>query len=221
MVLFVRSICLWAVFCSFALAQSPLQKAVTLTRERHYREADQMLKGTAEPAPLDQRIAFHRLKAAIASGLNENASAAREMRSALGLAPNDPSLLLATAVAEMQAGYLDDALQHAERSGKTPIAQKLIGDIQEKRGQYVRAANAYQAAVALAPDREEYRIALGFELIKHQTFRPAIDMLQQSASLFPESARIRTLLGIANYADGEIKEATGALESVAQPPEIP
>ncbi|MGH9581861.1 MAG: tetratricopeptide repeat protein [Bryobacteraceae bacterium] len=209
----LRSIFIWAALCSFTMAQLPLQQAVKLTRERRYREAARMLQGVAEPSPLNQRIAFHRLKAAIASGLHENAEAARQMRSALALAPDNPGLLLATALAELRAGYLDDALRHARQSGNTAVAQQLTGDIQEKRGQYVKAAEAYQAAVALAPDREEYRIALGFELIKHQTFRPAIDMLQESSSLFPKSAKIRTLLGIADYADGDLKEARAALES--------
>jgi tetratricopeptide (TPR) repeat protein len=213
MKIFLRNIFFCAALCSSVLAQLPLQQAATLAREKRYSEANRMLEGIAEPSPLNQRIAYHRLKAAVASGLNENVEAARQMRSALALAPDNSGLLLATAVAELQAGYLDDALRHARQSGNTALAQKLIGDIQESRGQYVEAANAYQAAVEIAPDREEYRIALGLELIEHQTFRPAIVMLQQSTSLFPKSARIRTLLGIANYADGDIKEATAALES--------
>lgn len=208
-----RALLLWAALLPPALAQSPIQQAVALTRAGHYGEAGRMLRGVREPAPINQRIAFHRLKAAIASGLHNNAEAAREMRSALALAPEDPGLLLATAVAEFEAGYLDDALRHAQRSGSTAMAEKVTGDIQEKRGRYVEAANAYQEAVALAPGIEIYRIALGVELIRHQAFRPAIGMLQKSASLFPKSAKIRTLLGIAYYADSDFKEAKAALES--------
>jgi len=87
------------------------------------------------------------------------------MLRALDLAPGDPALLLATSRAELQAGLLDDALQHARSAGNTAQARALVGDIQEKRGEFVEAANAYEATVALAPDREQYRIALALELM--------------------------------------------------------
>src|SRR5690348_16564925 len=137
-------------------------------------------------------------------GLNEGAAAAAEMAAALELSPEDAGLLLATAAAELQAGRFDDALGHARRAGNTRVALELIGDIEEKRGEFVEAAKAYQAAVALAPDREQYRIALALELVSHQTFAPAIAVLEQAAPLFPRSAKIRTLLGIARYAGGDI-----------------
>src|SRR5690349_20024617 len=103
-----------------------------------------------EPAAIPQRIAFHRLKAAIASGLGEAASAAEEMRAALELDRENPGLLRAAAVAEAAAGELENALRHAGAAGNTAPAQSLIGDIQQRRGRHVEAAKAYQAAVALA-----------------------------------------------------------------------
>jgi tetratricopeptide (TPR) repeat protein len=194
-----------------APAQSPLEQAVTLARAQRYAEARKALEGAAEPSGVPQRIAYHRLKAAVASGLGETANAAGEMRAALELAPADPGLLAATAAAELQADLLDDALAHARAAGNTPVAQALIGDIQEKRGQYAEALQAYQSAVALAPDREQYRIALALELVQHYTFEPAIQVLEQAAPLFPKSARIRTLLGVAQYAASRYDDAERAL----------
>ncbi len=203
------------------LAQSPLEQAVTLARERRYSEANEMLQGVAPPSETNQRIAFYRLKAAIASGLNDPATAVREMRSALALSPQDPALLLGTAMAEFQAHSLDDALQHAQQAGNLATAQALIGDIQEKRGNFVEAAKAFREAVVLAPDREQYRIALGLELIQHQSFTPAIEMLKNSAPLFPKSAKIRTLLGIAQYANGYTKDAEESLQdAIAVDPKL-
>jgi tetratricopeptide (TPR) repeat protein len=200
-----------AITAACALAQSPLERAVTLTREKRYAEARKALEGVPEPSAVNQKIAFFRLRAAIASGLGEAAQAASEIESALALAPGDQGLLLAAAVAEIQAGRLDDALQHARRGGNTAAAQELTGDILEKRGEYVEAAKAYQSAVKLAPDREEYRIALALEFAQHYTFEPAIDVLQQAAPLFPKSARIRTLLGISQYAVKHVDDAIQAL----------
>jgi len=194
-----------------AEAQSPLEQAVVLARQKRYAEARKALEGAVEPAGLTQRIAFHRLKAAVASGLGDSATAANEMRSALALAPGDAGLQTATAAAELQAGLLDDALTHARAGGNTAAGQALIGDIQEKRGQYVEAVKAYQAAVALEPGWEQFRIALALELVQHYTFEPAIAVLEQAAPRFPKSARIRTLLGVAQYAAGRFDEAETAM----------
>jgi tetratricopeptide (TPR) repeat protein len=207
----LRWILILLMTAACALAQSPLERAVTLTREKRYAEARKELVGVPEPSSTNQRIAFFRLKAAIASGLGEAAQAAAEIESAVALAPGDNGLLLAAALAELHAGHLDIALQHARGAGNTAAAQELTGDILEKHDDYVEAAKAYQSAVTLAPDREEYRIALALEFAQHYTFEPAIDVLRQAAPLFPKSARIRTLLGISQYAVKHVDDAIQAL----------
>jgi tetratricopeptide (TPR) repeat protein len=209
----LRAIVSLAVLSTILFAQSSLEKAVALTRERHYAEARQILVGVPEPAEISQRIAFHRLKAAVASGLGEPAIAVREMNNALALAPKNAKLLLATAIAEMQAGFLDDALRHAQTAGNSPTALAIAGDIEDKRGDNAAAANAYQAAVSLAPDQEPYRVALALELIQHQSFAAATELLKKSAPRFPHSAKLRTLLGIANYASGFGDDAIAAFEN--------
>jgi tetratricopeptide (TPR) repeat protein len=133
-----------------ALGQTGLQEAVPLTREGRYAEARRALSGVEEPQEIRQKIAFHRLKAAIASGLKEDAAAAEEMRAAVRLSPADSALLAGTAVAELQAG------------------------------QFPEAVSAYQEAIRLAPENEIYRIALATTLIQHQAFEAAIQMLKSS-----------------------------------------
>jgi Tfp pilus assembly protein PilF len=140
---------LWLLCASCALAQTGLQTAVTLTRQGRYAEARQALSGVPEPEQVHQKIAFHRLKAAIASGLKEAPAAAEEMRAALKLSPQDTQLLAATAVAELQAGQFPDAV------------------------------SAYREAIRLAPENELYRIALATTLIEHQAFESAIELLKR------------------------------------------
>ena len=217
----IRATLVSAVLSGGAFAQSPLERAVTLARERRYSESNQILQGVPEPKEVKQRIAFHRLKAANASGMGDNAAAVSEMLLALELAPSDPTLLVGTAMSEFQAGRLDDALQHAERAGDNPTAKAVVGDIQEKRGNFSEAANAYRQAVALAPGQEEYRVTLAYDLIQHQNSRAAVELLEQSAPLFPKSARIRTLLGIAQYSNGDVDEAAASLvEAIAADPNL-
>src|SRR5262249_11272847 len=97
------------------------------------------------------------------------------------------------------------------KAGNNPTAKAVEGDIQEKRGNAPGAIEAYTAAVRLAPRQEEYRITLAYELIQHQTFQTAVEFLQQSLPIFEQSARMRTLLGIAQYSLGETDEATASL----------
>jgi tetratricopeptide (TPR) repeat protein len=132
------------------LGQTGLQEAVSLTRQGRFAEARRALSGVEEPQEVRQKIAFHRLKAAIASGLKEDAAAAAEMRAAVRFSPRDPALLAGTAVAELQAG------------------------------QFPEAVGAYREAIRLAPENELYRIALATTLIQHQAFETAIQMLQAS-----------------------------------------
>src|SRR5689334_918521 len=101
-------VCLLAAGC--IAGQSSLQNAVTLAREGRYAEARRTLAGVPDPDDVRQKIAFHRLRAAIASGLKEAPAAASEMRAALALAPQDTQLLAATAVAELQAGQFPQAV---------------------------------------------------------------------------------------------------------------
>ena len=209
------------MFSAMLCAQSPLERAVALAREKKYSESNQALAGVAEPSEPAQRIAFHRLKAANASGLGDANGAVSEMLLALQIAPSDPVLLTGTAMAEFQAGKLEDALKHAESAGNVATAKAVLGDIQEKRGKFDEAANAYREAVKLAPNQEEFRVTLGYDLIQHQNFRAAIEELSRAAPLFPKSARLRTLLGIAQYSDGAIDDATATLvDAITADPKV-
>ncbi len=89
-----------------------LNRATALAREHKWAEAEATLKGVEPPNAPGERIAFHRLRAAVASGSGHHREAAEEMRSALRWSPTNKDLLLATAVAERAAGEIDAAIQH-------------------------------------------------------------------------------------------------------------
>lgn len=215
-------VAIWVFLATYAAAQSSLQQAAEQARQGHYREARTLLQGVPEPGDLSQRIAFHRLKAAVATGLNEPVAALDEIKAALALAPSNPSLLLAASVAELNAGQLDDALSHAQAAPESATREALLGDIQEKRGDVPLAIAAYEAAVRIAPDQERYALALGLELVQHQDVAKALESLQASAILFPKSAKIQSLLGIAQYAQGYPEDAIRSLEkAIAADPKFP
>jgi thioredoxin-like negative regulator of GroEL len=120
----------WLALSISLFAQPALERALELARQSRFAEARAVLKGIPEPEDIDQRIAYHRLQAAIASGLQEPATAVSEMKAALALAPADPRLLLSLALTELQAGQTEDALAHARASSESATREALIGDIQ-------------------------------------------------------------------------------------------
>ena len=94
-----------------------------------------------------------------------------------------------------------------------------MGDIEERKGHFEKAADAYRQAIALTPGDENLRLKLAVELVRHQAFEPAIAILRESDTLFPQSARVKTLLGIALYARGDPGDAIESLvEAIKRDP---
>lgn len=199
---------------SVALAETRIEQAIRLTREKRYAEARRELRSVSAPSDPRAALVFHRLNAAVASGLADHAEAARQMHQALALAPDDPNVLLATAVAEQQAGQVGESLRHALSArtlSPSAAGETLIAELLESRGNFVDAAQAFQKAVELAPTVEQYRLNLALELVRHATFEPAATVLDQAATIFPRSPRVRTLLGIVYYAMAKVDEAVASL----------
>lgn len=271
---------------------APLKQALQLAREHRYAAAENALRGAPAPADPTQRIAFYRLKAAIASGLGHFSVAAADMDQAAALAPENqdlrvaagiarledqvqnhsnpaqtlkrlraetlplqqaidvrlhlaeilsraglfseaatdfaaasalapdrPDLLYNLALADFRSGRLDEALASAERARTVEDGasiESLLGDIQEKRGDPLAAVHSYQAAVNLQPSEERYHIALALELLRHQTFDAALVVLNQSATLFPTSARVKILLALAYFFVDRSADAVQALLQAAE-----
>lgn len=195
------------LLASVAWAQVELQRALTLTRAGRFREARDVIASVPVPAPIPQQIAYHRLKAAIASGLQDNNTAAQEMEAALALSPEDQLLRLATAVSEEQAGRPDQAIALLSRAQGSADAKGLLGQVLERRGRHVESISAYREAVRLDPGREAFRLALGRELIALGAFEQAKLGLDDSLTKFPRSAPLLTLLGILEYSGGQTDAA--------------
>jgi predicted Zn-dependent protease len=93
--------------------------------------------------------------------------------------------------------------------------ENLIGDIQEARGDNLAAVKSYQAAVALAPNEEKYRLGLALDLIQHKSFEPARLVLKQAEQLHPDSWQIRVALGMVEYFAGSAEDANRTLLKAA------
>lgn len=90
----------------------------------------------------------------------------------------------------------------------------LLGQINEKDGKFVAAANEYEAAVHMDPS-EDNLFDWGSELLLHRTYDPAIAVFEQATERYPKSPRLLIGLGMAMYARGKYDDAVNALLKAA------
>src|SRR3954469_19525312 len=74
--------------------------------------------------------------------------------------------------------------------------RNLLGQIDEKDGKYVEAANDFEAAAHLDPS-EDNIFDWGSEMLLHRTYEPGIAIFQQGTERFPKSPRMFIGLGLA------------------------
>ena len=86
----------------------------------------------------------------------------------------------------------------------------LLGEIEEKEGKFVDAANEFETAAHQDPS-ESNLFDWASELLLHRTLEPAIEIFRQSAERYPNSPRMAIGLGIALYSRGNYDDAIKAL----------
>src|SRR5262249_52577668 len=82
----------------------------------------------------------------------------------------------------------------------------LLGEVEEKDGQFVAAANEYETAAHMDPS-ESNLFDWGSELLLHRTLEPAMQVFQQAIQRYPNSPRLLIGLGMALYSRGNYDDA--------------
>lgn len=121
------------------------------------------------------------------------------------------------AMAQVMLGNLNEARNVVEallKQKNTGELHNLLGQIDEKQGRFVEAANEYEAAAHLEPT-EENMFAWGSEMLLHRTYEPAIKIFQKASEMYPKSPRILIGLGLALYSRGIYDKAVQALITAA------
>jgi tetratricopeptide (TPR) repeat protein len=116
-------------------------------------------------------------------------------------------------LAYIETGRLSDARTSAHNLLKlkdTAELHNLLGEIEEKDGQFVAAAKEYEAAAHQDPS-ESNLFDWGSELLLHRTLDPAVEVFQQASQRYPNSPRLMIGLGMALYSRGNYDEAVKAL----------
>ena len=116
-------------------------------------------------------------------------------------------------LAYILAGRLSDARQLVQdllKRKNTAELHNLLGEVEEKDGKFVAAANEYETAAHMDPS-ESNLFDWGSELLIHRTLAPAIEVFQHAAERYPNSPRLGIGLGMALYSRGNYDDAVKAL----------
>jgi len=179
-----------------------------LVLHQEFRPTLQTLRAT-QLAP-DQELQLCQRLSEILISYDEMSIAIEVLQRALELDGARADLAYNLSLAQYNAGRLDDAARSAEKCRPlrdSAELEDLIGDIQEARGDNLAAARAYQAAIALAPREEKYRLALAVEFMRHSNFDAARVVLNQAAELWPNSWRVQLALGMVEHFAGSDEQA--------------
>jgi len=117
------------------------------------------------------------------------------------------------ALAYLLSGRLSDArqlIQSLVSRKNTAELHNLLGQVEEKGGNFVAAANEFEAAAHMDPS-EGNLFDWGSELLLHRTLEPAIEVFQQGTKLYPDSPRMAIGLGMALYSLGKYDDAVKSL----------
>jgi predicted Zn-dependent protease len=101
-------------------------------------------------------------------------------------------------------------VQELLKQKNTAELHNLLGEIEEKDGKFVDAANEFETAAHQDPS-ESNLFDWASELLLHRTLEPAIETFRQSAERYPNSPRMAIGLGIALYSRGNYDDAIKAL----------
>ena len=117
------------------------------------------------------------------------------------------------ALAYLLTGHPDSArsiVQSLLQTKNSAELHNLLGEIEEKDGKYVAAANEFEIAAHQDPS-ESNLFDWASELLMHRTLEPAIEVFRNSAERYPNSPRMAIGLGIALYSRGNYDDAIKSL----------
>jgi tetratricopeptide (TPR) repeat protein len=113
------------------------------------------------------------------------------------------------AVALLEIGKIDKSRAQVKRMLSAKDAAELhnlLGDIEERAGNLVAAAEEYQRAAHMDAT-EEHLFDWGNNLLQLRAFEPATDVFAAAVARYPKSARLHVGLGIARYSRGQYEAA--------------
>jgi Flp pilus assembly protein TadD len=130
--------------------------------------------------------------------------------------PRDPEALVLRGTIYRERGMWveseADLVGAVKLDNESPDAHAALGILYDLSLRPVLAEPQHRAAVRLAPDNASYLNNLGFSLFLRGKYRDSIEQYERAASLDPTSRRVRTNLGFAFAATGDLRRASHEFE---------
>jgi tetratricopeptide (TPR) repeat protein len=92
----------------------------------------------------------------------------------------------------------------------TAELHNLLGEVDEKSGDYIASVNEYQSAAQMDPS-ERNIFDWGGEFLLHHTWDAAVEIFSRGVQRYPNSQSLMVGLGMAYYWQGDYKSAVKAL----------
>jgi tetratricopeptide (TPR) repeat protein len=105
-------------------------------------------------------------------------------------------------------------VQNLVQQKNTGELHNLLGQIEEKNGKFVEAANEFGIAAHMDPSGSNL-FDWGSEFLLHRTYEPAIEVFTKATERYPQSPRLFIGLGMALYSRGKYDDAVKALLTAA------
>ena len=131
--------------------------------------------------------------------------------------PSNPGNEYDLAAALMGSGDFSGAREHARKllaHQDTADLHRLLGELDEKVSDPLAAVHEDEQAVRLDPSEQNY-FAWGSELLLHRAVWQAAEVFRQGTRAYPESARMLTALGTAQFAGALYEDAATSLCAAA------
>ncbi len=197
------------------LAEARVNLGVTLVHARQAAAAEEQFR---KASLLDAKNydALHNLGELYVQ-TNKIAEAQPYLEQAWQIHPDSYDNAYDLAMADFMLGKLDAArlvVTSLVKVKDTGELRNLLGQIDEKDGKYVEAANDYEAAAHLDPS-EDNIFNWGSEMLLHRTYEPAITIFEDGVARYPRSPRMQIGMGLAYYSRGKYDDAIKALITAA------
>jgi Flp pilus assembly protein TadD len=151
----------------------------------------------------------HRALASFYLQRSKLAAALPHLRAAQRIDPTQYANGYDLALVLLQTGKLSDAREQVARTLAVKDSgelHNLLGDIEERGGNLVAAAEEYQRAAHMDAT-EEHLFDWGNNLLQLRAFEPATQVFTAGIERHPKSARLHIGLGIAQYSRGQYEAA--------------
>jgi tetratricopeptide (TPR) repeat protein len=166
-----------------------------------------------------QTAQTYRTLGAFQGSAGDYADAVINLRKALQLEPDSIDTGYNLALALMREGRLDDARIELEKLKQTTDngeVEDLLGEVYEAANRPLDAVRAWERAVALEPQNEEYCFSYLSELLRHKNYDAAVLVGDAAVRNIPNSVRLRLALVAALYGGGRVEDAHRTLLMASQ-----